>query len=263
MTEEVLKINHLNFTYDRKPILRNISFDVRGGEYLAVIGPNGAGKSTLIKCINRILKDCSGNIHLFGRPVQEYSQKEIAHRVSYVPQPSERTIPFTVREFLLMSRYPYMNPLTTTNSYDNDYIQQVLQETSLEPLADRMMNALSGGERQIVFIAAAFAQGAEILLLDEPTAFLDYRHQFACHRLLRRLHSEFHTTILCVTHDVNHALQTADRVLVLKDGKIFFHGLPNVFYTTGGLETVYEIAFTCYRREHNDDCWFVPQGANV
>jgi iron complex transport system ATP-binding protein len=121
------------------------------------------------------------------------------------------------------------------------------------------VNTLSGGERQLVFIAAAFAQGAEVLLLDEPTAFLDYRHQTACHTLLQRLNREFHTTILCVTHEVNHALQTADRLLVLKDGKIFFHGLPNVFCSTGGLETVYETSFACYRHGNESDCWFVPQ----
>jgi iron complex transport system ATP-binding protein len=263
MADEVLMINNLDFAYDHRPVLSGISFDVRQGEYLAIIGPNGVGKSTLIKCINRILTGYTGSIHIFGTPLRKFSQRDIARRVGYVPQPGDRTIPFTVREFLLMSRYPYMNPLTSVCDQDRRQIEQVLKETSLEPLADRMVGTLSGGERQIVFIAAAFAQGAEILLLDEPTAFLDYRHQTACHTLLRRLNREFHTTILCVTHDVNHALQTADRLLVLKDGKVFFHGLPAIFCSTGGLESVYETKFACYRNGNDTDCWFVPQGGDA
>lgn len=263
MSEVVLSVNKLNYAYENNVVLKDISFSVASGEYLSIIGPNGAGKSTLIKCLNRILTDFTGEIYLFGTPIQKLSQRSIAAHVGYVPQPGEHTIPFTVREFLLMSRYPTMNPLTNVSTADRKYIEQVIQETSILPLADRMVCSLSGGERQIVLIAAAYAQGAKILLLDEPTAFLDYRHQLACRRLLQQLHSEFHTTLLCVTHDVNHAMQTSDRLLVLKNGKIFFHGRSDEFCDIGGLQAVYEIPFACYRRDQDADCWYVPQGENT
>jgi len=259
MPETILAIHNLNFSYDLQPILSDISFEVGRGEYLAIIGPNGAGKSTLIKCINRILTDFSGDIRLSGLPLDALTQRELARRIGYVPQPGDRSIPFTVRELLLLSRYPYMNPLDPVCSQDRQRIDEILKETALESLADRTVGTLSGGERQIVFIAAAFAQGADILLLDEPTAFLDYRHQNACYALLRRLNREFGTTIMCVTHEVNHALGTADRLLVLKNGTVFFNGRPSVFCSDGGLERVYETPFACYRDDRESDCWYVPR----
>lgn len=254
----IITAENVSFAYGKQAVLSDISFDVRRGEYMAIIGPNGAGKSTLIKCINRLLTGFSGSIRLFGMPLHEFSQRDIARRVGYVPQPGDRTIPFTVREFLLMSRYPYMNPLASVCRQDYALIDKVLDQMSLASLAGRMINTLSGGERQLIFIAAAFAQGAEILLLDEPTAFLDYNHQTACHNLLRRLNQEFQTTILCVTHDVNNALQTADRILALKNGRVYFWGRSMDFCSSGGLEAVYETTFTCYRSDDRSNCWFVP-----
>ncbi len=259
MTNPIIKVQDFSFSFGKKEILERLSFEVAEGEYLSVIGPNGAGKTTLVKCLNRILTGGVGAIELAGRQLGEYSQRELAQVVSYVPQADGRLAPFSAREFVMLGRYPYFSPFSAVTSEDQDAVSAALALTGTEDLADRALTTLSGGERQKVFIAAAIAQGARVMLLDEPTTFLDPRRQAEIHATLGRLHRESGQTIISVTHDVNAALNAGDRVLALKDGKIAFHGPVNEIVANDTLESIFDVPFHVLQHPAGDQPLVVPK----
>lgn len=239
MSHLALDVRDFSFRLAKKEILRGVTFSVRAGEYLTIIGPNGAGKTTLLKCLDRIFTGGSGRIDVFGRPLASYSQKELARRISYVPQADGRALPFSVEQFVLMGRYPYLSPFSTVGKDDWQAVHAAMDETGTRPLARRLLRTLSGGERQKVYIAAALAQGAEVLLLDEPTTFLDYRHQAEIREVLARANRRSGVTIVAVTHDVNSAALESDRIVALRDGTVVFSGLPQEAMKADVLEQIY------------------------
>jgi iron complex transport system ATP-binding protein len=196
------------------------------GQLVAVIGPNGAGKTTLVKCIDRLIAGGTGEIRVFGRALASYRQKELARRIGYVPQADGRVFPFTVEQFVMMARYPYFSPFASIAREDRLAVAEALGRTGTAEFAVRQLGTLSGGERQKVFLAAALAQQPDVLLLDEPTTFLDYRHQEEIRRLLSEVNRQLGVSILAVTHDVNHAALAADEVVALSDGRVVFDGPP-------------------------------------
>lgn len=242
-TEIVLDIRDFSFCLGGKEILRQVSFSVARGEFLSIVGPNGAGKTTLVKCIDRLLVGGSGRIEVFGRPLESYRQKDLARRISYVPQADGRIIPFTVRQFVLMGRYPYLNPFSSIDREGRRAVDDALRMTGTAEFAERRLDTLSGGERQKVYIAAALAQGADILLLDEPTTFLDYRHQAEIRDLLTRINHEGGTTIVCVTHDLNRAALDSDRIVALCGGRVAFIGTPAEIMNPEALERLFQTPF--------------------
>ncbi len=235
----VIEVRDFSFRLGKKEILRKVSFSVDEGEYLTIIGPNGAGKTTLLKCLDRILTGGTGTIEICRRPLESYSQKELAQRISYVPQADGRVFPFTVEQFVLMGRYPYLSPFSTVSRADWQVVHEALDQTGTRPFAHRLLGTLSGGERQKVYIAAALAQGASVLLLDEPTTFLDYRHQAEIRELLCRVNRRSGVTIVAVTHDVNSAAMESDRIVALRDGLVVFTGSPREVMRAEVLEQVY------------------------
>jgi len=239
----VIQLRNFSFRIGRKEILRGVSFAVRQGEYLTIVGPNGAGKTTLLKCIDRILPGGSGSIEVGGRPLASYRQKELARRISYVPQADGRTFPFTVEQFVLMGRYPYLNPFSSIGQEDRQAVRDAMEMTGTAAFADRMLATLSGGERQQVYIAAALAQGAEVLLLDEPTTFLDYRHQSEVRELLARANRDSGVTIVAVTHDLNQAALESDRIVALREGSVVFSGSPEEIMKPEVLAQIYGTSF--------------------
>ena len=241
-TDPVIDVADFSFRIGKKEILRNVAFEVRPGEYLAIVGPNGAGKSTLLKCLDRILVGGTGRINVFGRPLQDYRQRELARRISYVPQADGRVFPFTVEQFVLLGRYPYLSPFSPVGRDDRQAVHEALELTGTAEFAPRMLGTLSGGERQKVFIAAALAQGADVLLLDEPTTFLDSRHQAEVAELLARANAESGVTIVAVTHDVNQAALQSDRVLALTDGSVAFCGPAAGIMEADVLERVFGVS---------------------
>lgn len=241
--ETVLDVREFSFRLGRKEILRDVSFTAACGEYLSIVGPNGAGKTTLLKCIDRLLVGGTGRIEIFGRPLESYRQKDLARRISYVPQADGRVIPFTVRQFVLMGRYPYLSPFSSIDKEGRRAVDDALQMTHSAELADRRLDTLSGGERQKVYIAAALAQGADILLLDEPTTFLDYRHQAEIRDLLSRVNQQSKATIVCVTHDLNRAVLDSDRIVAIVAGRVLFSGTPAEIMKPDVLETLFRTPF--------------------
>ena len=260
MSAPAIKVSGLRYAIGTTTILDDVSFTVDAGQYLSIIGPNGAGKTSLIRCINRLARAQSGRIDIFGQPLSSYSQRDLAKVISYVPQADARYFPFTVYEFVLMGRYPHLSPFSSIGPEDRAKVDEALALTGATEFADRSLQTLSGGERQSVFIAAALTQGARVLLLDEPTTFLDYKHQVEVLALLRKLNEQQDITIVSVTHDVNSAALTSDRILALKKGRVAFDGTPDQLIEQGVLEKVYETSFELVPRGDSDTPIVVPTG---
>jgi len=248
VTAPLLEVRDLGLTVEGRPLLDGVSFAVEPGQALAVVGPNGAGKTTLLRCLLHIHESWSGTIRLAGRSLRELRPRQRARALSYVPQLDGRSLPFRVRELVRMARYAYQEPFAGQRPEDRRAVDDALEITGLTPLADRSLATLSGGERQQAFIAAALAQRARALLLDEPTAFLDYQHQVRVHAILRSIRQETRTTICIVTHDLNEAVAVADRVLALRDGRVAFAGSCDELLDPAVLRDIYDVEFTLVDR---------------
>lgn len=220
------------------------------GEFLTVIGPNGAGKSTLLRCLDGILAPSNGRVLIDDRPVGDYGRRELARTVSYVPQPDAGPLDYSVRSFVEMGRFSHISSWAALTENDAKAVNDAMEVTGVVDLADRSMSSLSGGERQRASIAAALAQGGSILLLDEPTSFLDYRHQVQILDLLDRLHDENGMTIVAVTHDLNSTVASSDWVLALKDGRVAATGKPTELLDADALAAIYDARFRLIEGGH-------------
>ena len=263
MNNPQIEINNFSFSIGNTAILKDVSLSVNEGDYISVIGPNGAGKTTLLKCLIRIYTGGTGNISIAGKSLDSYSQKELARLVSYVPQSDGRNLDFKVYEFVMMGRYPYLSPFTSVNKEDKNAVSEALVLTETEQLSDRYLNTLSGGERQNVFIAAAIAQGSRILLLDEPTTFLDPKHETDIHMTLKRVNHDFGITVVSVTHNINNAILLSNRIIVLKDGKVAFSGKPSDVMNNEVLERIYDKTFLFVDHPETGQPVIVPEGIEL
>jgi iron complex transport system ATP-binding protein len=234
-----IEIKNFSYAVGNKTILHNITFSVAEGEYLTIIGPNGAGKTTLLRCIDKIAKGGSGSIKVFGKNTNEYRQTELAKIIAYVPQSDGRQFPFTVHEFVMMGRYPHLSPFSSVEKRDEDAVSCAMEQTGVSEFRERIIGTLSSGERQKVFIAAALAQEAKALLLDEPTTFLDYKHQSEIQKLLKRINRKSGWTIISVTHDINSAALASDKIIAIKNGEVVFSGKPEEAMKNEVLDNVY------------------------
>ena len=259
MKKPLIEIKDFCFAYAGKKILDGVSLNVYESEYLSIIGPNGAGKTTLLKYMVRILRGGEGNIRLDGRLLAQYRQKELARLVSYVAQGDSGGALFTVAEYVLMGRYPYLSPFTTFSAPDRAAAENALELTETAHLANRRIDTLSGGGRQIVFIASAIAQGARIMLLDEPTTFLDPRHESHVLDIIKKVNRKFAITVISVTHDINHAALQSDRIVSLKDGKVMFDGPAGDIMDNRVLERIYGKRFDFVKHPENGSLIIVPE----
>lgn len=239
----LLDIQNLQVDVDNRSLLHDINFSVLAGEHLCITGPNGAGKSTLLRTLNAMMQVSQGEILLQQQPLKRYSKKYIARQISYVPQSSGRALAFIVEDFLRMARYPHLHWLGSWQQTDQTAINNALEITDCQLFRHRQMTTLSGGECQKVMIAAALAQDTPIILLDEPTSFLDPHHQAEVQKLIKNLHREHNKTIIEVTHDINHASQNADRVMALKAGYLIWLGAAEQFLDSQRLYTLYQQDF--------------------
>lgn len=239
----MITVKNLSLSIAKTPILRDVSFSVMEGEYVSLIGPNGAGKTTLLRCLLGMHRDYLGKIILKGRAARSYTHRELALAVSYVPQMQDTGFPLSVHDFVMQARYPHLKPLTPPSPEDIETVEHALETTATAIFRNRTLRTLSGGERQKVYIAAALAQGSPIILLDEPAAFLDYHHQAEIMRLLKKINTDHHTTILAVNHDLNSAARWSDRLVAIKDGGIAFDGPPADLLEPERLEALFNIPF--------------------
>jgi iron complex transport system ATP-binding protein len=212
-----VQLHEVTFAYRSDlPVLRGVSLAVETGVFLAVIGPNGAGKSTLIRLLAGLLQPQSGTISIGGTDIRSYSRRQLATKVALVQQEFIPAFGFSVRETVLMARTPHFSQLGFERQEDRRMVADALAMTDTAPFAARPLADLSGGERQRVFIARALAQDTPILLLDEPTSFLDLKHQVAIYDLLKSVQREQGRTIIAITHDINLAAQYCDQALLLQ-----------------------------------------------
>lgn len=243
---QTYEVRNVCFQYGGpQAVLSEVSFSVSAGEMVGIVGPNGSGKTTLLKVLAKIIPVQRGSLGLFGKAVSELRQEDVARSVAYVPQDTHQMFPFTVAETVLMGRFPHHHRrfwdwgFGWDSSGDRGVAQQAMLTMNVLHLAGRSVTELSGGERQRVVIARALAQEPRVLLLDEPTAFLDLQHQIDICAVLHRLKLERKMTILVVSHDLNLASQFCDRLMLLDRGRIFRLGPPSDVIQPDILEAVY------------------------
>ena len=245
------QVHSLRFHYNASSreatnwVIDGLTFELEAGEILGIVGPNGSGKTSLLKLLAKVLKPHAGDITLFGHDLAAMPQVKAARTVAFVPQESPQVFSFTVMETILMTRYPHHHGATWSAGFswesaeDVSIAEQAMQDTDIAHLAARPVTDLSGGERQRCMIARALAQTPQVLLLDEPTAFLDLQHQIAICGIVRRLKEERGLTVVLVSHDLNLASQYCDRILMLKAGALFRLGTPHDVIDADILRTVY------------------------
>jgi iron complex transport system ATP-binding protein len=220
----------VSFAYGGAPALEDVSLAARAGEFVGLLGPNGAGKSTLVRLVAGLLAPQRGQVRLAGLDPRTAPRRTVARVCALVPQEPRLAWPFTVREAVMMGRAPRQGLLAIATGADRGAVEGALEACDLVHLADRRLDALSGGERRRVFFARALAQEPRVLLLDEPTAFLDLGHQVAAMRMAR-VASGAGLCVVAVLHDLNLAAAACDRVVVLSRGRVVAEGAPGAVLT--------------------------------
>jgi len=234
-----ITIQNLTFSYNSTPTLNNVSLQLHESEVLGMAGPNGSGKSTLLKCINKILEPKQGKILLDQQPITKINRLEIAKKIGYAPQSTNSSETISVFEMVLMGRRPHIT--WQSSQKDEEKVWKALKTLSIEKLATRNYHELSGGEQQRVIVARSIAQEAKVLLLDEPTSNLDIRHQLEVMDLTRKLVLNENLAAAIAIHDLNLAARFCDKIIMMKEGKIFATGQTITVLTAENIRDVYGI----------------------
>jgi ABC-type cobalamin/Fe3+-siderophores transport system ATPase subunit len=222
-------------------IVRNASLELAAGSVTALVGPNGSGKSTLLRALARVLKPQAGSVLLDGRELHEQPTAAVARRLAYLPQDAATSAGLTVRGLVELGRRPHLGRFGFLRPADHEAVDWALAATGLEALAGRRADTLSGGERQRAWLGLALAQRTSLLLLDEPTTFLDVRHQLDVLTLVRRLNAEHGLTVCWVLHDLNAAAAFSDAMVWLRDGRVLAAGPPDELLTPDLVRRVFDV----------------------
>lgn len=212
---------------------------MKAGDFVGVLGPNGCGKSTLIRALSGVLPLEAGDVRLFGKPVSSLSRREVARQIAVIPQDRGALFAFSVMEVVLMGRTPHIGRFEAVRQKDVDAAIWALERVDALHLKDRPITALSGGERQRVVVARALAQEPRVLLLDEPTSFLDLNHQVEIFDLLAELKRDHGLTVLCASHDLNVTSDYCGRLVMMQGGRVVAEGTPDEIVTTENIRAVY------------------------
>ncbi|MFO8235270.1 MAG: ABC transporter ATP-binding protein [Bacteroidales bacterium] len=247
-----LALENITFSYNSVPVLNTITQEIKKGEFIGLVGPNGSGKSTLIKCINGILKPGEGKIKIDQAELSALNRITLAKKIGYVPQERATLPQSTVFDTILLGRKPYIK--WKLNKADKQIVIKIIKQLNLESIAMKSVRALSGGERQKVFIARALAQEPDILLLDEPTANLDINHQIEVMQLLHKITKQNYTIIAAI-HDINLAIQFCSGFIMLKSGKLFASGGKEILKKKN-IESLYNAKVNM--TEVNGNAFFIP-----
>ncbi|WP_024620878.1 ABC transporter ATP-binding protein [Metaclostridioides mangenotii] len=236
-----IETNNLSIAYDEITIVKDLNIKIPKGEITIIIGPNGCGKSTALKAIGRILKPKSGIVHLYGDDITSLTTKEVSKKMAILPQSPQAPGGLTVGELVSYGRFPHQKGFSKLDSEDKKVVAWALKATKLAELENIMVHSLSGGQRQRVWIAMALAQQTDLILLDEPTTYLDLSYQLEVLKLLHRLNREEGCTVAMVLHDLNLAARFADYMLAIRDGQIIHHGTPKEVMTEEVLKETFNI----------------------
>ena len=236
----IIKAQNISVSINEKEIVHGISLDIPEGKVTAIIGPNGCGKSTTLKALSRILP-YKGSITFKGQEMSTLSQREFAKCLAILTQSPQAPSDLTVNDLVEMGRFPHRGFLGRAGKDDKEHVEWALEQTGVKEMRYRLLNTLSGGERQRAWIAMALAQRPEVLLLDEPTTYLDICHQLEIMQLIGRLNQELGLTVVMVVHDLNHAIMYADHVVVVKAGQLVTSGAPREIITADLLADVFKV----------------------
>mgnify|MGYP005832324819 CR=1 FL=1 len=250
-------IKNLKFGYFDSEIFRDFSLEIDEGETLTILGPNGSGKTTLLKLIQKIILPKGGDIIISGENINKLNLKTLSKLVSSVPQIHKQTFPYKVIDFVLMGRNPYLDNYATPKDKDLEIAKKILDEMGLYHLKDRPYTDLSGGELRLVLIARGITQNSEILLLDEPTAHLDFKNQIIVLEKIKELKENKNLTIIMTMHDPNDAYKYSDKILLLNKGKIISYGIPDEVINYENLKMVYSIEVEIIK--YNDKTFIYPK----
>lgn len=236
----IIKAQNICVSINDKEIVHNLSLEIPEGKVTAIIGPNGCGKSTTLKALSRILP-YKGCVTFKGSEMSALSQREFAKSLAILTQSPQAPSDLTVNDLVEMGRFPHRGFLGRGGKDDKEHVEWALAQTGVTVMRNRLLNTLSGGERQRAWIAMALAQRPEVLLLDEPTTYLDICHQLEIMQLIGRLNQELGLTVVMVVHDLNHAIMYADHVVVVKAGKLVTSGAPREIITADLLAEVFKV----------------------
>lgn len=240
-TPAALEARGLDAGHGRRVVVPDLTLAVEPGTITALVGPNGSGKSTLLMTLARVLRPRAGRVLLDGTPIQTLSSVDVARRLAVLPQTAVVPAGATVREVVEQGRYPQLGAWAMLRRRDDGAMHRALELTGLTALADRRLDSLSGGERQRAWIAMALAQESGVLLLDEPTTYLDVRHQVELMRLVEHLRDDHAMTVVMVLHDLNQAARHADRIVALRAGRVVRDGAPAETMTSDMLREVFDL----------------------
>jgi iron complex transport system ATP-binding protein len=232
----------LTLAYDQRTVASELSVSIPDNSFTVIVGPNACGKSTLLRALSRMLKPRHGAVYLDGSVITTQPSKEVARRLGLLPQSSIAPDGITVADLVARGRYPHQRLLRQWSREDEAMVTQALVATNITDLADRFVDELSGGQRQRVWLAMVLAQETQILLLDEPTTFLDIAHQVEVLDLCAELHESQSHTLVAVLHDLNHACRYATHLIAMRDGAIVAQGAPADIVTAELVEEVFGLA---------------------
>lgn len=237
----ILQADKLTLQYGSRIIADELDFNVDKSEIISIIGPNGSGKSTFLKSLGRLLKPTRGTVLLEGKDIQTMNSNEIARKMSILPQSSIAPPDMTVYDLVCYGRMPHQGMFASPGDEDREKIEEALKETNTSAMRYRRLDTLSGGERQRAWLAMAIAQNPQILLLDEPTTYLDIKHQLDLMNLVYKLHKIKKITVIMVLHDLNHAARFSNRLVAVKKGRIFADGNVAEVFTEKILCDLYDV----------------------
>ena len=250
VVDKLFEVKNISFSYDDDEIFSDISFSIGKGDVLCILGPNGTGKTTLIKCLNGLHEISSGEILINGENINKFSFKEISKHIGYIPQSHVPSFPFKVFDVVLMGRAPYLNLTDAPKKDDKDIALEALKTLGIENLKDKEYTNLSGGERQMVFLARVLCQKPDILILDEPTSHLDFGNQIKLLEIIDNL-AKSGLSIIMSSHFPDHAFLSSTKVAIMKNKKFIDFGKPDDVVTEENLKKAYSIDVKLIELEAN------------
>lgn len=239
--ETAIQVDHLSVAIGKKEILYDIHIDIPKGRMVSIIGPNGCGKSTLLKTMSRMIQPKAGNVYIHGNDIRSFGRKELARQIAVLPQLHQAPGDVTVEDLVQMGRFPYRSMYRSFSADDVRYVDKALYAVQMHTRKDELMQHLSGGEQQRVWLAVLLAQRSPILFLDEPTTYLDIHHQLRMMKLLGHINEKLGLTIVIVLHDMNQALQYTQYVIAMNEGRIVAAGQPQDVITPQLLRSVFHV----------------------
>ncbi len=234
-----MEVNNIDFSYGDKEFIKNLSVTFKDNKITSIIGPNGSGKSTLLLLMSRILRMNKGSIIIDDKDIWSYKIKDFARHVAVVHQKNQLYGDLDVETIISYGRLPYLGYSQRLREEDYEIIDEVIEITGLDGYRKRKLSSLSGGEQQRVWIAMALSQKTKMLLLDEPTTYLDVKHQIEILNLVREINRNSNITIIMVHHDINQAINYSDEIVAMKHGNVLFQGPPNEVISSESLQTLY------------------------